>query len=312
MIGSNKIGNTPEELKEALIQLRDDFDAHNHDGVNSRSFETLKANVVSSQVMLIRKNSFLDNTSGIWMGLLNNVMKLFLGNGTSYLKWDGSNLSYTGKTRQTMKVSTIFETSGRFDQTVSGGAITFDTSGVTLDTTSTANRYARVNLSVRSGITATFQMFQGTAFSAVLTLAVQGANNGEFFIGVRDITGSVSGSAADHTVNHFGFKVVKTAGASALYATCGNGSTETTVFLLNFFANDHTFLAAVCDDVNGKVSFYAESANVPYSAEISTSVPVSTSGSSVLDLFAHNANTAGQYKWTVSSYVFEKFSGGIY
>jgi hypothetical protein len=93
-----KIGNTPEELQSALKSLRADFDSHIHDGSSSRTFQTLTAETISSRVMLIRKTSYTDNASGIWMGLIGNTMALKLGDGTSNFGWDGSNLTVVGGT----------------------------------------------------------------------------------------------------------------------------------------------------------------------------------------------------------------------
>lgn len=101
------IGKTPEELQSAIRALRSDFDAHIHDGTSSRTFQTVLANTVAMQTFLIRKTSYTDTAVGVWMGIQNNLMKMKLGSSTSYLQWDGANLSIV---------------SG------SGGGITIDTS----------------------------------------------------------------------------------------------------------------------------------------------------------------------------------------
>lgn len=44
----NQIGESPSELRQALIDLRNDFDSHNHDGTSSRRFQTL---TLDSQVI---------------------------------------------------------------------------------------------------------------------------------------------------------------------------------------------------------------------------------------------------------------------
>ena len=93
-----KIGSTPEELQSALINLRADFDSHIHDGASSKNFQTLTAETVSSRVLLVRKTSYTDNASGIWMGLIGNTMALKLGNATNSFAWDGSNLTVIGGT----------------------------------------------------------------------------------------------------------------------------------------------------------------------------------------------------------------------
>ncbi len=125
-----KIGSTPEELQSALVALRSDFDAHNHDGSSSRSFETLHVQTISAETILIRKTSYADAASGIWMGIVNNVMKLKLGTGSSFLSWDGTTLSISG---------TITATAGTIGGfTISSTALT----GGLIQTAATGNHVA--------------------------------------------------------------------------------------------------------------------------------------------------------------------------
>lgn len=126
MIDIYKIGNTPEELQAAIIQLRQDFDAHNHDGTSSRNFETISVETVSARTILIKKTSFTDSSSGIWMGLVGNVMKLKLGTASAYLEWTGTALNIVGS----ISGSTI--TGGTFQTATSGQRIVIAGSDNTL------------------------------------------------------------------------------------------------------------------------------------------------------------------------------------
>jgi len=91
------IGDTNEELQRHLIELRRDFDSHNHDGTISRAFQNLYVESIASLASLsVRKTSFNDNTAGFWVGIHNNIAKLFLGSATNSLKWDGTTLTITG------------------------------------------------------------------------------------------------------------------------------------------------------------------------------------------------------------------------
>lgn len=92
------IGKTPEELQSALLTLRADFDAHNHDGSSSKSFETLRAETLSIRTLSIRKTSFSDVASGLWAGVVDGVMKFKIGDATSSFAWSGSALTVTGGT----------------------------------------------------------------------------------------------------------------------------------------------------------------------------------------------------------------------
>ena len=103
-----KIGKSPEELQAALMTLRSEYDAHIHDGVSSKTFQTTIADTISTRTMLIRKLSYTDDTNGLWMGLVSNLMKLNLGSATNYLKWDGTALTISGSiTAATITGSTI-------------------------------------------------------------------------------------------------------------------------------------------------------------------------------------------------------------
>ncbi len=90
------IGKTAEELQQALITLRADFDSHNHDGSSSKTFETLQVQTLVAQTFLIKKTSYASTTAGIWMGFVAGVFSLNIGDATSNLKWNGSTLAITG------------------------------------------------------------------------------------------------------------------------------------------------------------------------------------------------------------------------
>lgn len=122
------IGTTPEELRAALIQMRAEFDAHQHDGSSSKSFETVQAETVSARTILIRKTSYADAAAGIWMGEnAAGTMLLKLGNASNYLQWDGSSLTIVGAltaTSGTIGGWTINSTS------LTGGGVTLSSTGI--------------------------------------------------------------------------------------------------------------------------------------------------------------------------------------
>lgn len=118
-----QIGSTPEQLQSALQALRADYDAHNHDGTSSRAFETLHANTISTQTFLIKKTSYTDNTSGIWMGFVNGVMKLKLGGASQFLDWDGTTLTVTGTISGTTFSGITILGSTLTGNTVTGGTV---------------------------------------------------------------------------------------------------------------------------------------------------------------------------------------------
>lgn len=93
------IEQVPEDaagLRAFVQRIRADFDSHNHDGANSRNFQTLKAETLSARALSIRKTSYNDNTAGLLAGIVDGSMKLNVGSESSYLKWDGSAISIAG------------------------------------------------------------------------------------------------------------------------------------------------------------------------------------------------------------------------
>ena len=90
------ITTDPESLQQAIILLREDYDAHNHDGVSSKSFQTLRAETVSARVISIRKSSYDDTIAGLWSGLVNSTPKFYLGDAVNYFKFTGSEISIAG------------------------------------------------------------------------------------------------------------------------------------------------------------------------------------------------------------------------
>ena len=86
MIDFNKIDPSIEGLKVAIQEMRSDFDSHNHDGFNSKTFQALSTQSLSAEVISIRKQNYSDSKAGFWVGLMANSPAMFIGEGTKYLK----------------------------------------------------------------------------------------------------------------------------------------------------------------------------------------------------------------------------------
>lgn len=319
MIDPYSFGKTPEELQQAIKDLRADFEAHNHDGSSSKKFESIEVGAISAELIAIRKLNYGDSKNGLWAGIVKNVMKLFIGSPTNYLSWDGTTLSFTGKSRQTLKVATVFEASGRFfiDNTGSG-ASSMPTNGVRLTPSSSANSSTKVRLPL--GISSNVKVFNNTAFSAVIEVqdsqSATSGDNGTQYIGVKDTGGTLSGLSFNISgIDQYGFKIVKTNGVTTLYSTSSNAAgTETTAALGTIVDAEQVFISAVCDATNGTVSFHASSASLgSVSSTHTTNIPTITGvNQDIMTLFSTNLNTAFNFRLTVGSYTFEQFSGGLY
>lgn len=197
-----QIGNTPEELQSALIELRAEFDSHVHDGASSKNFETISADTLSAHTILIRKTAYGDSAVGIWMGIddKDGLMKLKLGSGSQYLQWDGSTLTIAGAinaTSGTIGGWTIGAT------TLTGGGVTLDSAngritGGTVRTASSGSRVemssADAGLSIYNG--STLRMFlsgTGQAYlnSSGTTVAILSATSSSFGIVTQSSTGTI-------------------------------------------------------------------------------------------------------------------------
>lgn len=144
--------------------------------------------------------------------------------------------------------STVFETSARFTQNVTGGSVTFGTDGVLLDTTVTTTRFARLR---GTGLTAaSIKVFANSPRLTASANMVAFAGTGSAFIGMGTVT--AAGTGHTFTNSHIGFKILIAAGVASLYATQADGSVENaSAALTTLTATDHIDLYVV---VNGTTS----------------------------------------------------------
>lgn len=243
------IDNLPENLRQALLELRLDYDAHNHDGANSSSIQTLSVETLSARVIQIRKTSFSSSIAGIWIGLTGNVVKFNLGDASRSLKWDGTNLTikgdltagsinindkavidssgngtFIGLTSINMKAYTCFETEGRFIENQAGsGDATFGNQGATVAPGTTSTSYIRLTWYISRYIFNNNPTFT----CSLLCLGGFETGNGVGFVGLGLPT--ITGSGFTETGKNFcGFEFKKTSGTTTIIAIqCDGGGTAT-------------------------------------------------------------------------------------
>jgi hypothetical protein len=302
---TSDVPETLEGMRDYLRNFRADYDSHNHDGANSRRFQTLVAETLAARTFSIRKTSYTDNTPGFWVGLVGSLVKFFLGSATSYLKWDGTMMTYTGASRLTAKFTTIFEDTARFGLTGTGtGQIT--SGGLQMFPTSTANRFKSTVASVGSVL---LEPFLNSWFTTIFGFdsfdTVGAGNNGSFYIGTSMALASGDGTSFACTNKQYGFKALKVDGVVTLYATNADGVTETATSLGVIAENDNFILSAVYLD--GAIKFYNNGVLV---ATHTTNLPAtSTQTSAVFRAFINNSNTAFNFAATISSFTYEKLVG---
>jgi hypothetical protein len=154
---------------------------------------------------------------------------------------DGTNFVSTAPTSSstpTTMISTTFETAGRFDVATKGGTggASFNTQGVYLQTSTTASSYQKIKWKITNSANA--KLFLGSpVFGTDLMMndVNEGSGTGVTYVGIGDVT--VDGTSHIFTDAHAGFKLVKTGGVISVYATQGDGATETVSSALTTVTN---------------------------------------------------------------------------
>lgn len=328
-----KIGKTPEELQSAVKMLRADYDAHNHDGANSKSFQTLVAETLSVRAMLVRKTSYTDTTAGMWAGMVGNTMKMYVGDATAYLKWTGSalqiagditagslninnnaiidssgNATFIGLTTLNIKVSTDFENvaGARFTKAVGGtGAATTSVYGLDITTLGTGTSFAEVTW---------FQNFNIFANSPTFTAVVRIVNTdsmggtGRCFVGLGAI--GTTGSGNTFAGKTFcGFQFEKTGGVINFYArqNDGNGDGGAISGVLSATITDLDAIDLIIK-INGStsISYYYRINSNAISAVTTLSTRVPTSGEGTAYFSITNVTTAFTFDVAVVGASYER------
>lgn len=241
-------------IRGFIARMRADFDAHNHDGTNSKRFLTLLAETLSARALSLRKRSYTDNTVGLWAGLVNNTIRLFLGSASAYLKWTGTalqiagdivagslsigdnasidsdgNATFISMTSLNLKAYTNFETAGRFIGSVGGsGSNSFGNQGVTVAPGTTGTSYARLLWWITNHVFANKPNFT----CSMLALGGFEAGDGRAYVGLGNP--AITGSGITRTSEDIaGFFFQKVSGVTTLTALNNNGDasnvTETTL-----------------------------------------------------------------------------------
>ncbi len=121
----------------------------------------------------------------------------------------------------TMAYYNSLSNSGETNQTLyGGGTATFNTTGLTLQTSATGTSGAKF---IKYATNGQYAVFASNSNFSVIGKQNTAGTGGEVIFGVGRVT--VTGSTITYTVNEYGFKV--TANLATLSATNGNGTTET-------------------------------------------------------------------------------------
>jgi hypothetical protein len=305
-------------VAKALKILRADFDAHQHDGTNSKAFQTLLANTLAAQTILIRKTSYGSTASGMWAGIINNLMKLDLGNATNYLRWTGTaleiagaitggslninnkaiidsdgNATFVGMSSLNMKAYTDFEASGRFIAASGAGtaAPVFGNQGVTIAPGTGASTYCRILWWI------TQYVFNNnpTFTCSLLCLGGFSTGDGVGFIGLGNPT--ISGSGFTETgTNYCGFEFKKSAGVTTVIAVqCNGGGTVTFSGTLLTLVNNDSVELYIKKTATG-VNYYTRLNGGDLSAVTTLTATPPSGGETYIQFSSSNKGTTDDFQ----------------
>lgn len=176
----------------------------------------------------------------------------------------------------TVMAVTTFETSGRFSSTLTGSAtVTYNTNGLGQTVTASATDGSRIDWVVQVNNNET--LLGNPTFSCSLNINALGTDINTFQ-GLGTL--AATGGAINYTASHVGFKVLRAAsGTASLYATQGNGTTETVSEALRTVVAGRDFDLIIKVNSNS-VDYYTRQAGGALSAVTTLvgSMPTSTSG----------------------------------
>jgi hypothetical protein len=133
-----------------------------------------------------------------------------------------------------MVASTNFETAARFTAILDSGTNTFNNNGVLMSTTSTTTRAAGLTWELQR-LASSSSVFSGSpTFNTSFNLSAIGTT-GSAYMGLGLVT--KSGTGHTYTTDHCGFKIIISGSVATLYATQGDGATETASSALTTFAD---------------------------------------------------------------------------
>lgn len=182
-------------------------------------------------------------------------------------------------------VSTAFETKARFSENLSGATTAYDASGVTISTANTNTNYGLVSLFLDPG----YLLGTGCVFTAAFRVTtVPTSNNPTAYVGIG--SPSISSGSLVYTTRHIGFKLVKESGSYNLYATNGDGSTETATLMASGLTSA-SYLEVIAERVGASsINYYYRLNGGALSAATNhtTNIPTTTSGDYAITVGAGN------------------------
>lgn len=194
-------------------------------------------------------------------------------------------------------MATIFETAARFGVNHSSGTATYDSGGVTLDTTSTGGRVANIILGMDGN---NANIFTGSPMVTVGCRVLSIGTTGYFFLGIGLMTSITA------TANHIGFLIDIASGVATLKFSNANGTTQTLSAAITTLTNQDNLQVCFKKTSTTSIDFYYSLNGGAWSSATThtTNIPTGSAGDGDANFRA--ANTTGQCRIAVESYYYER------
>ena len=200
----------------------------------------------------------------------------------------------SGSAVESFRMSTAFETAGRFVlTTVSGGLSTFNTAqGVSLDTSSTST--SSQNLQMKAHNILDTKLFLGSPkWSTSVRIGVSASCTA--FAGIGTV--AVNGSGHTFTDNHIGFKTVGT----AIHVTQADGSTENASASLATISSDDVYDMAFEVDGTSSTNYYTRLDGGALSSATNLTSNMPSTNVNILQQSVSNNGTGNRLYWNVAA-----------
>ncbi|MDC8437599.1 MAG: hypothetical protein LV468_01195 [Candidatus Nitrosotenuis sp.] len=246
----------------------------------------------------------LDDVSDVVITSVADGQVLTYDSGTS--KWINETPSGGSSDIPSIIYATIFETSARFSQALTGsGAISFSASGLDMETGATANSSAKAMFSSGSS----FQGYNGSPFWRLdIANFITKGTDAQIFLGTStDLT--FTGTSITFTGRHIGFKIITTGSTASLYATQADGTTENASSALTTLSAGNNVSLAFKVNGSSSVDYYWAVNNGSWSSatNLTSNLPSVTSADNrLLFIVMNNANVATNTRMIVGSWSYRR------
>lgn len=198
-----------------------------------------------------------------------------------------------------VRFATMFESSSRWATNHASGSASFDTDGVSLDTTATGSRRAHIYTS-NSLAGANFKAYTGSPSFRCSFAPTTIGTTGHTAVGIGDMSGGTT-----TTTNHAGFFLQTAAGVHSLYASNANGTTQTKSAALTTVSAGNVIDVYLKINSTSSIDYYWRVNGAAWSSVTTHSTNIPSANEAIYMGFLV-ANTTGQFVSKMLSATYER------